>query len=222
MALTNFTVPVGGDNDGPAVMPKMQFRFRVTFSGLGEVGGESANGVGAGAISVSQNVISVTRPGITYDESTLDVYNSRIYMIGKHSWDPITLVVRDDVGGDVVAAVNAQLASQTDHATQQTPRINGDFKFGMNIDMLNGNHGGSDIVSETFGLQGCMLTGVQFGDMAYSASEMVQITMTIRYDNAIHNLQNGTDTLGKASASTSSSDSTSSTGGFGGGLGEFA
>ncbi len=214
MALTNFTVPVGGDNDGPAVMPKMQFRFRVTFAGLGEEGGAQANGTGAGAVSVTQNVISVTRPGITYDESTLDVYNSRIYMIGKHSWDPITLVVRDDVGGDVVSAVNAQLAMQTDHATQQTPRINGDFKFGMNIDMLNGNHSGGDIVSEAFLLEGCMLTGVQFGDMAYSASEMVQITMTIRYDNALHSLDGGADTLGKSSPSTSSPPTSSASGGF--------
>ena len=43
--------------------------------------------------------------------------------------------------------------------------------------------------------------------------------MTIRYDNAIHNLQAGTDTFAKASPSTSTSDSTSATGGFGGGLG---
>ena len=80
--------------------------------------------------------------------------------------------------------------------------------------MLNGNHGGSDIVSETFGLEGCMLTGVQFGDMAYSASEMVQITMTIRYDNAIHNLQAGTDTFAKSTPATSGTDSTSASGGF--------
>ena len=196
MALNKFTVPVSGGS-GPAAMPKLQFRFRVLLTGFG-------NSVG-NTVSVTENVVSVTRPGITYDETTLDVYNSRIYMLGKHTWDPITLVVRDDIAGDVVSAVNSQLSKQTDHENQATQEAASNYKFECAIDMLDGSHGsaagpgGSETSidpTESFILKGAMLTNVSFGDVTYAASEQVQISMTIRYDNCEHTLDNGgTNTL---------------------------
>ena len=191
MALNKFTVPVVGGS-GPAAMPKLQFRFRVLLNGFGDNPGNT--------VAITENVVSVTRPGITYDETTLDVYNSRIYMLGKHTWDPITLVVRDDIGGDVVQAVNAQLSAQTDHENQATPSAASNYKFKTVIDMLDGTNsggsGGSVVPIESFKLEGAMLTNVTFGDVAYATSEQVQISMTIRYDNCEHSLDSGaTNTL---------------------------
>ena len=39
------------------------------------------------------------------------------------------------------------------------------------------------------------LSNVQYGDLNYGTSEMVQVTMQIRYDNASHNAAGDTDTL---------------------------
>lgn len=185
MALDKFTVPVSGNDEGPAAMPKLQFRFNVVLDDFGAEG--------QATINMSQNVMTVTRPGITYDETTLDTYNSRIFLIGKHTWDPITLTVRDDVGGDVVKAVNAQLAKQTDHE-KQISSLNSDYKFMCTINMLDGSRADSPL--EAFVLEGAMLTNVQFGDLTYAASEQVQITMTIRYDNCLHSLSNSSNTVG--------------------------
>ena len=52
--------------------------------------------------------------------------------------------------------------------------------------MLDGGNGADTVnVLETYELYGCYLDNVQYGTMAYATSDPVQITMSIRYDNAI-------------------------------------
>ena len=44
-----------------------------------------------------------------------------------------------------------------------------------------------------------LLSNVQYGDLNYGTSEMVQVTMQVRYDNASHNIDSvDTDTLSTA------------------------
>ena len=45
----------------------------------------------------------------------LSQYNSKVYMAGKHTWQPIQCVVRDDVDGNVIKAIGSQLQNQIDH-----------------------------------------------------------------------------------------------------------
>ena len=104
--LTNFGVPVSGES-GVTLMPKLQYRFRVTFSNLGG----SSN-----ATSITRNVVSVTRPALDHEDVTIDVYNSKIRLAGKHTWQDITLVIRDDVDSEVIKELGKQLNKQVDHA----------------------------------------------------------------------------------------------------------
>ena len=90
--LTQFGVPTQGSNNA-MVMPKLQYRFRVNLYDFGRNNGSTTD--------VTQNVISVTRPSLTHDEVTLDAYNSRAYLAGKHTWEPVTLTLRDDINGTV-------------------------------------------------------------------------------------------------------------------------
>ena len=39
-------------------------------------------------------------------------------------------------------------------------------------------------VLDKFELAGCYISNLQYGDMAYANSDQVQVTVTIRYDNA--------------------------------------
>ena len=216
MSLSNFTVPTTGST-GAAIMPKLQYRFRVILSNFGTDATSEKD--------ITENVVSVTRPGITYDETQLDVYNSRIYLIGKHTFDAVTLVLRDDVEGASMAAVNAQLSKQTDHVNQESALAGSSYKFEARIQMLNGQRptdtaeisaGTLTGVAEEFKLEGAFLSGVQFGDMTYAASEQVQITCTIRYDNLVHVGPQG-ETLKSGQLNTSSTTSTGQGGGGGAG-----
>lgn len=183
--ITNFGVPTESAQ-GTTLMPKLQYRFRVTFKSLGS---ETQHDV------VTQNVVSVGRPSLTHEEIIVDSYNSKMYLAGKHSWEAISLVLRDDMNSNVIKQIGSQLNRQVDHADQSSARSGASYKFVMTIETLDGNNGDTKPVAfDSWTLHGCYLSGVQYGDLNYGTSDMVQVTATIRYDHAEH-LIGGADVL---------------------------
>ena len=183
---TKFGVPVGDTN--ATLMPKLQYRFRVNFTNMGDSEGAS-----------TQNVISAGRPSLTHEEVIVDSYNSKMYIAGKHTWEPISIVLRDDVNSNVVKLIGNQLQKQLDHNTQGagvTPdgTVSGlAYKFDMSIDILDGS--AKPTVLDQWQMTGCYLSNVQYGDLNYGTSEMVQVTMQVRYDNASHVISSDNDLL---------------------------
>ena len=52
--------------------------------------------------------------------------------------------------------------------------------------MLDGGNGANTPnVLEEWELYGCLLSSVDYGDMAYSSNDPAQIALTVRFDNAI-------------------------------------
>ena len=116
--------------------------------------------------------------------------------------------------GNVIRALDHQLSKQVNHATQASAKSGADYKFKMTILTLDGafdeNSSGAAVLDK-WELVGCFIPAIQYGDLNYSTSDMVQVTATIRYDNASHTIaQSATDELqnadivagGGASAST--------------------
>tara|TARA_B110000908_G_scaffold172519_1_gene240480 strand:- start:1186 stop:1776 length:591 start_codon:yes stop_codon:yes gene_type:complete len=168
--LTTLGVP---DNSGntTTIMPKLQYRFRVTFEGEGF------------SATPTRNVISTSRPGLTHESIPVDAYNSRIYLAGKHTWEPVSIVLRDDIDGVTLRELNNQLNRQVDHANQSSVRAGAGYKFSTSIETLDGGNPTPGVLDK-FELSGCYITNIQYGDMAYSASDQVQVTVQIQYDNA--------------------------------------
>jgi hypothetical protein len=181
--LTNFGVPTtGAFGSNQTLMPKLQYRFRVTFDGLG--------GLKTSTI-ITQNVISATRPGIDHDDVTIDTYNSKIRLAGKHMWQDTTIVLRDDASNNVISAIRAQLNRQVNHASgplknlaQESAKSGLDYKFNMKIETLDGTQQGDGSVIDAWALEGCFIPSATFGDLNYATSDVVQVSMTIRFDNA--------------------------------------
>jgi len=176
-----------GGNQG-LLMPKLQYRFRVNFLNFGvDVDG---------GLSLTKQVMDVTRPQVQFDEITLNVYNSRIYLPGKHTWQPVTVNIRDDASGSVSKAVGQQLQKQLDFVEQASAASGQDFKFQVNVQVLDGGNGTAvPVVLENWELYGCYLQQANYQQLNYATSEAVSIALTIRYDNAV---QTQGDTLGTA------------------------
>ena len=168
--ITTLGVP---DNTGntTTIMPKLQYRFRVTFIGEGFTA------------TPTRSVISVSRPSLTHDEIPLDMYNSRIYLAGKHTWEPVSVVLRDDVDSVVLRELNGQLNRQVDHANQSSPRSGSAYKFQLLVESLDGASPTPGVLDK-IELAGCYIQNLSYGDMAYASSDQVQVTVAIRYDNA--------------------------------------
>ena len=178
--LSKFTVPLASDQSSASqglLMPKLQYRFRIILENFG---------ISTPRSELTKQVVDVTRPNITFDQITLDAYNSRVYMAGKHTWDPITINVRDDVNNEVTKLVGEQLQKQFDFFEQSSAASGQDYKFTSRIEMLDGGNGANTpTILETYELYGCYLDNVQYGTLAYATSEPVQITLSVRYDNPI-------------------------------------
>lgn len=168
--LTTLGVPDNAGNT-TTIMPKLQYRFRVTFEGEGF------------SATPTRNVISTSRPGLTHEQIPVDAYNSRIYLAGKHTWEPVSIVLRDDIDGVTLRELNNQLNRQVDHANQSSVRAGAGYKFTTSIETLDGGNPTPGVLDK-FELSGCYITNIQYGDMAYSASDQVQVTVQIQYDNA--------------------------------------
>jgi hypothetical protein len=181
--LDKFNVP--GGEQGVLVQPKLAYRFRVTFNTFGN--GEN--------LQLTSQVISATRPSVTHDDIIVDVYNSRINLAGKHTWDPITVTVRDDVTGKVAKTIAAQMQKQVDHANQSSTKSGSGYKFDMWIENLDGNSDGP-VVLDAWHLGGCYVQNVNYGENNYATSDPLQITIAIKYDNANHHDVGGADSPG--------------------------
>jgi hypothetical protein len=179
--ITNFGVPTA--NASGTLMPKLQYRFRVTFEGIGS--DSSAQPL------ITTNIISATRPQLDHEDITVDTYNSKIRLAGKHTWSDVTLVLRDDVDGNVIKALDHQLSKQVNHTTQASAKSGADYKFKFSIETLDGAFDEGDAaVLDKWEMVGCFIPSIQYGDLNYSSSDMVQVTATIRYDNAAHTIKN--------------------------------
>jgi len=179
--LNKFGVPVDGERAG-MLMPKLTNRFRVRLTNFGPLNS-------AQSVDLSRQVISVAKPNLTHEEVMVHSYNSIAYFAGKHAWQTVDLVARDDITNAVTRLVYHQVQKQMNHFEQTSPIAGSNYKFGMVVETLDG---GNDGVLEKWELEGCFLTNIATEGLNYESANAQTITMTIRYDNAT--LQDGLQT----------------------------
>ena len=179
--LQNISIPTeGSGSNSSLLMPKLQYRFRVLLDSFGTTGGAD------GTREISRQVVDVTRPNLSFEQMTIDAYNSRTYLAGKHTWEPVTLTLREDANNNVQKIIGQQLQRQFDFFEQSSAVSGGSYKFITKIEILDGGNGanGSNII-DRFQLVGCYLESANYNTLAYATSDAVTVSLSIRYDNAI-------------------------------------
>ena len=175
-SLNNLGIPTTNAAGSTQVllMPKLKYRFRVTLLGFGV----------AAATELTKQVQDVTRPKVSFEEMTLDVYNSKVKLAGRYTLENITLTLRDDASGQVQKLVGQQIQKQYDFMEQASARSGIDYKFTTRIEVLDGGNG--TLVPETletFELYGCFVQNADYGDANYSTNEHMTVALAIAYDN---------------------------------------
>ena len=195
--LTNMSVqPNGPGSNGGMLMPKLQFRFRVLFTGFGVVGSEQTD--------LTKQVIDCSRPNVSFAEIPVQVYNSTIKLAGKATWADMTCNVRDDSSGKVSRLVGQQLQKQLDFYEMASAAAGQDYKFITQVEILDGGNGaGTAGVLETWELLGCYLKTANYNTLNYGTNEAVTIAMTIAYDNAIQVTDGQAGPVGQTGLQTS-------------------
>ena len=179
-SLNKFTVPLRGNqtasNQG-LLMPKLKYRFRVAFENFG---------IEKATAELTKQVMDITRPSVNFEAIPVDVYNSKVHIIGKHTWDPVSVNIRDDVSSNVSKLVGQQVQRQFDFMEQASASAGMDYKFVTRFELLDGGNGANPpITLEEWTLWGCYIENVNYNDLNYASSEPANITMSIRFDNAV-------------------------------------
>lgn len=158
------------------LQPKQKNRWRVTFANLGG---------GADSQPISMQAITITRPTLNFEEVQLDRYNSRAFIAGKHTFEPMNLTVEDDVTGTATRVIQEQIQKQqfltgAEGQWLATTGHGSAYKFITHLHQLDGN----EQVIEQWTMEGCWFQNIDYTDLDYAASDAVVINMTIRYDHA--------------------------------------
>ena len=179
-SLNKFTVPLATNQSASAqglLMPKLKYRFRAVFENFG---------VSTDKVELTKQVDSISRPNLNMNPFTIDVYNSKVNLVGKPTWEAVTVTLRDDAGGNVSKLVGEQIQKQFDFAEQSSAASGIDYKFVLKFEMLDGGNGANQPnILETWELYGALLSTVNYGEMAYGENSPATIALSIMYDNAI-------------------------------------
>lgn len=179
-SLNNYTVPLATNQSKSTqglLMPKLKYRFRAIFENFG---------VSSDRVELTKQVESISRPNLNMNPFTIDVYNSKINLVGKPTWEAVNVTLRDDAGGNVSKLVGEQIQKQYDFIEQASAASGIDYKFILKFEMLDGGNGESTPnILETWELYGALLSTVNYGEMAYTENSPATIALGIMYDNAI-------------------------------------
>jgi hypothetical protein len=164
-------------------MPKLKYRYRVTFDKFG------ANG---GTHELTKQVMTCARPDVSFENIELSVYNSKINYAGRYTWAELQIVLRDDMSNNVSKLVGQQIQKQFDFFEQSSAVSGQDYKFTTNIEILDGGNGANAVgILEAFVLEGCYIQKATYGQGDYKSSDPQDITLTLKYDNAYQTDETG-------------------------------
>ena len=179
-SLSRFTVPLRTNQSASTqglLMPKLQYRFRVTFEGLG---------VSSDRLELTKQVASFSRPTVNFGDIDVHVYNSIVKLAGKPNWENVSCTIRDDAAGNVSRLIGEQLQKQFDFMEQSSAAAGIDYKFITRCEMLDGGNGTHEpTVLETWELYGCYIQNANYQELNYETNGVVTIQLSLRFDNAL-------------------------------------
>ena len=143
--------------------PKLKNRFIMNIEGLN-----------------AYTIKAINRPQVQFDEVELHHMNVRRYVKGKAAWQPLQITLYDPIVPSASSAVIEWIRLHHESATGRDG-YQDFYKKNINFQVL-GPVG--DIV-EKWTLYGTYIQDASFGDLDFSDSNPVEITLTLRYDYAI-------------------------------------
>ena len=162
--------------------PKRKFRWKVSINTMND----------NGCIWWAK---TVTKPNFEITESDHTFLTHKFYYPGRISWGEVELVLIDPVNPGAVASLNAAIRAQGYHVpdvalNSADPQLadaswetmskgkGADALGTVLIQQLNANGN----VTEQWELKNPWIKGVKYGDLDYSADDLLEISLTLRYD----------------------------------------
>ena len=125
-------------------------------------------------------VTSTSRPSAKIKSVEIPFLNTSTYVAGRFDWDEIKVTFKDPIGPSAAQALMEWFRL---HAVSVTGRMGyaAGYKKDVYLEMLDP----TGVVVEKWLLEGCFLTNLNFGDLAYSQDELASIDCSLRMDRCV-------------------------------------
>jgi hypothetical protein len=121
-----------------------------------------------------------SRPQLTFDETVIDYINQKRYLSGKGTWSSFNLTLNDPIVPSAAQKVMEWVRLDWENVTGRMGYANF-YKKTINLKMLDP----AGAVVEDWELQGAWIQEVNFNDLDYSSSDPADISLVIRFDQAV-------------------------------------
>lgn len=125
-------------------------------------------------------VKTAARPTVATEEIEVPFMNSRRYLAGKTSFETMALTLHDPIAPSGAQQVMEWVRTHFEPVSGRSGYA--DF-YKRDIQLKMTDPVGT--VVELWDIKGAFLTNVTFGDLSYEDHLLSEITLTIRYDNAV-------------------------------------
>jgi hypothetical protein len=122
---------------------------------------------------------TAARPQATFEEVTIDYINAKRYISGKMSWNPIQITMHDPIAPSAAQKVMEWLRLNYEPLTGRMGYASF-YKKDINLKLLDPQ----GTVVELWDLTGAWPMDINWGDLDYASSDNVEISYSIRFDNA--------------------------------------
>lgn len=123
---------------------------------------------------------TASRPSITIEETEIPFMNSTRYIAGKSKFETISVTLHDPIAPSGAQQVMEWVRTHFESVSGRSGYADF-YKRDCQLKMLDP----VGTVVEMWDLKGCFLTNAAFGDLDYSGSDPSEISITIRFDNAV-------------------------------------
>lgn len=123
---------------------------------------------------------SAKRPSIKQNGTEIQFLNTSTYVVGRYTWDPIQITLRDPIGPSASQAVMEWVRLHSESVTGRQGYAAG-YKRDVELEMLDP----TGVVVSKWILKNVMITNASFGDLDYSSDDLSEITLDLQMDYCI-------------------------------------
>lgn len=125
-------------------------------------------------------VTTASRPTITQNIVDIPFLNTSTYVVGRYTWDKISVTMRDPIGPSASQAMMEWVRLESESVTGRQGYAIG-YKRDVEMEMLDPN----GVTVSKWILKNVMLGNVNFGDLSYSDDALATITVDMQPDYCI-------------------------------------
>ena len=123
---------------------------------------------------------TASRPSVSIEEQTISYMNSKRYLAGNATFETISLTLHDPIAPSGSQQVMEWVRTHFESVSGRAGYADF-YKRDCQLKLVDP----VGTIIELWDIKGCFLTSAGFGDVSYEDSAMMEVSLTLRFDNCV-------------------------------------